>query len=87
MFEMFALMVLPGVVGGLVRGLVGISKRKKGEGISSGRLFFSVLVAALTGGIASIFSGGDWRLSLLAGYAGVDFLESLYKTKMLGLLR
>mgnify|MGYP001578139387 CR=1 FL=1 len=25
--------------------------------------------------------GGDWRVSLLAGYAGTDFLEGLYRLK------
>ena len=85
--EILAFMVLPGMVGGLVRGLVGITKRPAGERISFTRLLASLLVATIVGAFASLFSGSDWRLALLAGYAGADFLESLYKSKLLGLLR
>ena len=28
-----------------------------------------------------IVDGDDWRISLLAGYAGTDFLENLYKLR------
>lgn len=28
-----------------------------------------------------IVDGEDWRIALLAGYAGTDFLENLYKLR------
>ena len=31
--------------------------------------------------MAGLIANADWRMSLLAGYAGSDFLESLYKLK------
>ncbi len=86
-FMSVALMLLPGIAGGMVRGLVGISKRAAGEPLHPGKLLLSLLVAAVSGAIASVFAEGDWRMSLLAGYAGSDLLESLYKTRLLGLFR
>ncbi|TSC87879.1 MAG: hypothetical protein G01um10147_382 [Microgenomates group bacterium Gr01-1014_7] len=29
----------------------------------------------------NIVDGDDWRISLLAGYAGTDFLENLYRLR------
>lgn len=47
-------------------------------------VFFGALggfVRALVGGIAGVFANGDWKLTLIVGYAGTDFLEGLYKIK------
>ena len=77
--------ILFGVLGGVVRALVGISKyyeqNKKEKKIRFGYLFFSLLVAALTGGIAGALAGYDWRFAVIAGYAGADFIEGLYKIR------
>jgi len=40
-----------------------------------------MFVSALVGLISGIIADGDWRISLLAGYAGTDFLESLYRLR------
>lgn len=84
-----ALLILPGALGGLVRGLIGIAKRvnEKKEPFKMSKLLFSLVVAMITGGVASALTNGDWRVSLLAGYAGSDLLESLYKIRLLGLFK
>jgi hypothetical protein len=41
----------------------------------------------ITGQMAGVIFNSDWRSSLLAGYAGSDFLESLYKIKFTELLK
>lgn len=77
--------ILLGILGGFVRALVGIvkyfEKNKAEQKIRFWYLAFSLFVAALVGGIAGAISGGDWRLAIIAGYAGTDFLEGLYKIK------
>ena len=83
------LIALPGMVGGLVRGLVGISKRvgKGKEPFELHKLIFSLIAAMVVGSVASVMTNGDWRISLLAGYAGSDLLESLYKARLFGLFK
>lgn len=77
--------ILFGILGGLVRALVGIvkyfEKNKKEQKVSFWYLAFSLFVAALVGGVAGAIAGGDWRLAIIAGYAGTDFLEGIYKIR------
>lgn len=80
-----AVMVLVGAAGGVVRALVGILKymeqNKEAQKFRVGYLLFSVLVSAIIGGFAGALSEGNWKLAGFAGYAGADFIESLYKIK------
>jgi hypothetical protein len=80
-----AVMVLVGAAGGLVRALVGVLKymeqNKEAQKFRIGYLLFSVLVSAIIGGFAGALCEGNWKLAGLAGYAGADFIESLYKIK------
>lgn len=82
-----AAMVLVGALGGAVRGLVGILKlyeqKRPDEKFRTGYFLFSVFVAAVVGGFAGALAGGDWKVAGLAGYAGTDFIENLYKIKAL----
>ena len=91
MFEISFLViyVLPGVFGGLVRGLVGISKNVMGKkkNFRLSRLLLSLLIAMIVGAFAGVVANGDWRISMLAGYAGPDLLESLYKTRLFGMFK
>ena len=81
--ELFLLFVLPGAFGGLVRSLVGIAKSMRdGKSIKIGYMVFTMLVGVVVGALASVLVGGDWRISLLAGYAGSDIIEGLYKAKL-----
>jgi len=77
--------ILGGLFGGLLRGLLGIAKSlitKKEEAINYGYFFLSLAISMVVGVIAaSLWPEGDFRIALLAGYAGSDFLEGLFKLK------
>lgn len=72
---------LLGGIGGLTRGVVGLLKalslRRK---ILWGYYTLTVLVAVIIGVFVGIIFDFDPRLSLLAGYAGTDILEGIYKS-------
>jgi len=72
---------LLGGAGGLTRGVVGLLKalslRRK---IIWGYYLITVLVAIIIGVFVGIIFDFDPRLSLLAGYAGTDILEGIYKS-------
>lgn len=77
--------VLFGILGGLVRGIVGVAKymeqNRKNQAIDPKYLLFSLAVAGLVGGIAGALIENDRSFAFLAGYAGTDFLEGLYKIR------
>ena len=79
------LVILGGLFGGLLRGLLGIAKSlitKKEESINYGYFFLSLAVSMIVGVMAaSLWPAGDFRIAFLAGYAGSDFLEGLFKLK------
>ncbi|MEW6408330.1 MAG: hypothetical protein AB1465_06615 [Patescibacteria group bacterium] len=83
--EVTAAHIFSGLIGGLIRGIVGITKSSTftpEQFKFHWKYFgFSLLVAAIVGVMSGIIADGDWRVSLLAGYAGSDFLESLYRLK------
>ena len=70
-----------GGIGGLTRGVVGLLKalslRRK---ILWGYYAITVLIALIIGVFTGIIFNFDPRLSLLAGYAGTDILEGIYKS-------
>ena len=72
---------LLGGIGGLTRGFVGLLKalslRRR---ILWGYYFITVLVAVVIGVFVGIIFNFDVRVSLLAGYAGTDILEGIYKS-------
>jgi len=72
---------LLGGIGGLTRGLVGLMKalslRRR---ILWGYYAITVLIALIIGIFVGIVFNFDPRLSLLAGYAGTDILEGIYKS-------
>jgi len=72
---------LLGGIGGLTRGFVGLLKalslRRR---IIWGYYTITVLIAVVIGIFVGIIFNFDPRLSLLAGYAGTDILEGLYKS-------
>lgn len=82
--EQLSSIILPallGGVGGLTRGVVGLLKalslRRK---ILWGYYGITVLVAIVIGVFTGLIFNFDYRLSLLAGYAGTDILEGIYKS-------
>lgn len=79
--EPLLLAAVLGGVGGLTRGVVGLLKalslRRK---ILWGYYVITVLVAVIIGIFTGSIFNFDPRLSLLAGYAGTDILEGIYKS-------
>jgi fluoride ion exporter CrcB/FEX len=82
--EQFANILYPallGGLGGLTRGVVGllkaISLRRK---ILWGYYAVTVVVALIIGMFTGLVFNFDYRLSMLAGYAGTDILEGIYKS-------
>ena len=72
---------LLGGIGGLTRGLIGLLKALSlKRRIIWGYYFITVLVAFIIGIFIGIIFNFDYRLSLLAGYAGTDILEGIYKS-------
>ncbi|MCX8159092.1 MAG: hypothetical protein N3D20_02270 [Candidatus Pacearchaeota archaeon] len=72
---------LLGGIGGLTRGFIGLLKalslRRR---ILWAYYVITVIVAAVIGVFVGIVFNFDYRLSLLAGYAGTDILEGIYKS-------
>ena len=72
---------LLGGIGGLTRGVVGLLKalslRRR---ILWTYYLITVAVALIIGVFIGIIFDFDYRLSLLAGYAGTDILEGIYKS-------
>lgn len=85
MIPLWALQFLAGGLGGLVRGLLGIYKSYSSNPqtfkFDWKYLGITLFVSMVIGQLAGVVLNSDWRSSLLAGYAGSDFLESLYKLK------
>ena len=70
-----------GGIGGLTRGVVGLLKalslRRR---IIWTYYIITVVIAVVIGIFVGIIFDFDPRLSLLAGYAGTDILEGIYKS-------
>jgi len=79
--ESILLAGLLGGIGGLTRGVVGLLKalslRRK---VLWGYYGITVAIAIIIGIFVGIIFNFDPRLSLLAGYAGTDILEGIYKS-------
>ncbi len=80
-FQQLILPALLGGVGGLTRGFIGLLKalslRRK---ILWNYYIITVVVATVIGIFTGLIFNFDYRLSLLAGYAGTDILEGIYKS-------
>ncbi len=79
----WAIQFLAGGMGGLVRGVVGVTKAQtfNPDTFKFQWKYFSItiIVSMIVGQLAGLIANADWRMSLLAGYSGSDFLESMYK--------
>jgi hypothetical protein len=77
--------ILGGMLGGTLRGIMEIAKSlitKKDADINYKYLFISIAVSTIVGVVASLMFQVDFKFAILAGYAGADFLETLYKMKL-----
>lgn len=72
---------LLGLIGGVIRASIGLFKalsiKKK---IHFHYWLFTALLSGLIGILTGIVFSFDSRLSILAGYAGTDILEGVYKS-------
>jgi NADH:ubiquinone oxidoreductase subunit 6 (subunit J) len=79
--------IIAGFAGGLIRSAVGILKwqtrapTQRRMNFSSHYLAATVLLAGLLGIVAGLYVVNDPRFAVLAGYAGTDFIEGLYRAK------
>ena len=76
-----------GLTGGILRALVGIAKKikkspEKKKKLRKDYLAVTLLTSGGMGLLVGLFIIEDLRFALLAGYAGTDFLENLFKIKM-----
>ena len=72
---------LLGGIGGLTRGFIGLLKALSlKRRILWGYYAITVVIAVVIGIFTGIIFNFDTRLSLLAGYAGTDILEGIYKS-------
>lgn len=79
--QQLALPALLGAVGGLTRGFVGLLKAlSMRRRILWGYYLITIAIAFIIGIFTGLIFNFDYRLSLLAGYAGTDILEGIYKS-------
>jgi hypothetical protein len=75
-----ALSMAFGAAGGIVRGLVGLAKaeteRRKVLWANWG---VTTAIAAIIGASMGVMFSFEWHLTPLAGYAGLDILDGIYK--------
>ena len=70
-----------GSLGGLTRGIIGLLKAMAlKRRVLWAYWFITVVISMIIGAFVGIIFDFDYRLSLLAGYAGTDILEGIYKS-------
>jgi hypothetical protein len=73
-----------GFIGGLTRACVGFMKNRyqnKKIKFKSNSFWFTFIASGIIGLFAGLLVSTNFTLSLLAGYAGTDFIENVYKIK------
>ncbi len=71
-----------GLFGGIIRSLVGLFKHKVFTGkekFNSKKFWFTFIVSGLIGAFCALLLIQDYRIALLAGYAGTDLIQGVYK--------
>ena len=71
---------LYGGIGGLTRATIGLLKSlRRGESFKPTYYFLTAIIAWILGLFSGIIFGYDYRIALLAGYAGTDLIEGAVK--------
>ena len=76
------MLVLFGLFGGIVRSVVGLFKHKVFTGkekFNSGKFWFTIILSGAIGAFCALLTISDYRIALLAGYAGTDFIQGIYR--------
>jgi hypothetical protein len=79
----YELYIAAGFVGGIARGLSSFLKKQKANTsvkFNYSYFFTTVFFSGILGGIAGALAENSWKTAFLAGYAGIDFVENLYKS-------
>jgi len=75
--------VIVSVAGGLMRVLIGISKRKTGFGFDRDKVLFTITTSLIIGIItAIILEPESYIIAFFAGFGGPDVLEAMYRGLM-----
>lgn len=83
--EKYLIYLIAGFTGGIIRGLVGLIKNKtieKANHFKPPYFLITILISGIVGASAGLLADTEWQISFLAGYAGTDFIENLYKIKL-----
>ena len=76
------LLIAFGLFGGMVRAIVGLLKHKVFTGkekFKLNKLLFTIITSSLIGAFCALLTVSDYRIILLAGYAGTDLIQGIYK--------
>ena len=76
------LLTLFGFFGGAIRVIVGLFKHKVFTGkekFNSNKFWFTLIASGLIGLFCALLIIDDFRIALLAGYAGTDIIQGVYK--------
>jgi len=70
-----------GALGGLTRGVLGLFKAiTKSKKILWEYWGVTIVISMIVGSFTGVIFSFDYRMALLAGYAGTDVLEGVYKS-------
>lgn len=79
-FDPIVLALLLGAFGGAVRASLGLFKALSIKmNIYWGYFFLTLIIASVIGALVGLIFSFEPRLAALAGYAGTDILEGIYK--------
>lgn len=76
------MLIIFGLFGGVIRSIVGLFKHKVFTGkerFNSGKFWFTIILSGTIGAFCALLTIKDYRIALLAGYAGTDFIQGVYK--------
>ena len=71
-----------GLFGGIVRSVVGLFKHKVFTGkekFNSKKFWFTIILSGVIGAFCALLTITDYRIALLAGYAGTDLIQGIYR--------
>lgn len=69
-----------GLLGGMARAAVGILKAvRRRKKLVWAYTLTTIICSAAIGAVAGLLFDTDFKISIIAGYAGTDLLENIYK--------
>ena len=76
------IIAISGLIGGLARSFVGLIKHYRNNSKTKfkfGYMFITIIGAGIIGIFSSLLVSGNYFVPLIAGYAGIDIVESIAK--------